>query len=91
MYSAASNPIEFETRIGGSDLVGTAMNSTRIVTAVDERRDTILSVIREAKREISLSLFRCNDDAIFDALADATQRGVAVDALITSRAKGGPK
>jgi phosphatidylserine/phosphatidylglycerophosphate/cardiolipin synthase-like enzyme len=65
--------------------------ATRIVTSVEERRDTILSVIREAKRELSLSLFRCNDEAIFEALADATTRGVAVNALITSRAKGGQK
>ncbi|HZR26415.1 MAG TPA: phospholipase D-like domain-containing protein [Vicinamibacterales bacterium] len=64
---------------------------TRIVTSLADRRDTILDVIRNAKREISLSLFRCNDDAVFDALADAASRGVAVNALVTSRAKGGPK
>jgi phosphatidylserine/phosphatidylglycerophosphate/cardiolipin synthase-like enzyme len=67
------------------------MASTRIVTSVDERRETIVSVIRQARREISLSLFRCNDDAIFEALADATRRGVTVNALITARAKGGEK
>ncbi len=67
------------------------MVPTRIVTAVDARRDTILSVIREAKREVSLSLFRCNDEAVFAALADATRRGVRVNALVTSRAKGGEK
>lgn len=67
------------------------MTTTRIVTSVAERRDTILDVIRGAKREISLSLFRCNDDAIFGALAGAAARGVAVNALITSRAKGGQK
>jgi len=67
------------------------MIPTRIVTSVADRRDTILSVIRGATHEISLSLFRCNDEPIFEALADATARGVAVHALITSRAKGGPK
>ena len=81
MYIAPPIPIEFDV----------SMSTTRVVTSVDERRDTILSVIREARREISLSLFRCNDAAIFDALADATSRGVAVNALITSRAKGGQK
>lgn len=64
---------------------------TRIVTAVSERRGTIVDVIRGATREISLSLFRCNDDAVFAALADATRRGVAVNALVTSRIKGGKK
>jgi phosphatidylserine/phosphatidylglycerophosphate/cardiolipin synthase-like enzyme len=64
---------------------------TRIVTSVEARRETILSVIREAKRELSLSLFRCNDEAVFAALAEAVARGVAVNALITSRAKGGQK
>jgi phosphatidylserine/phosphatidylglycerophosphate/cardiolipin synthase-like enzyme len=67
------------------------MTATRIVTSIAERRDTILDVIRQARREISLSLFRCNDDAILSALADATGRGVTVNALITSRAKGGQK
>ena len=81
MYSAPPIPKESEQMAV----------TTRIVTSVEERRDTILSVIREAKRELSLSLFRCNDEAIFEALADATRRGVAVCALITSRAKGGQK
>ena len=59
--------------------------------AIDDRRATILDIIRNAKRRIALSLFRCNDEAIFDALAAATARGVAVEALTTSRAKGGRK
>ena len=80
MYSALPIPLESDNMV-----------PTRIVTSVDDRRETILSVIRGARREISLSLFRCNDEAIFGALADATARGVAVNALITSRAKGGQK
>jgi len=67
------------------------MMPTRIVTSVADRRDAILDVIRNAKREISLSLFRCNDEAVFAALADASARGVTVNALVTSRAKGGQK
>ncbi len=67
------------------------MNETRIVTAVAERRDVILDVIRRARHEIALSLFRCNDAAVFAGLADAVRRGVAVNALVTSRAKGGQK
>ena len=64
---------------------------TRVVTSVEGRRGAILDVIAGAKSEIRLSLFRCNDDAIFDELKNATKRGVAVQALITSRAKGGQK
>jgi cardiolipin synthase A/B len=48
-------------------------------------------VIRRARRRITLSLFRCNDEAVFDALKDAVARGVAVEVLVTSRAKGGKK
>ena len=63
----------------------------RVITAVDERRPALLDVIRGAQREITLSLFRCNDTAIILELARATARGVAVDVLVTSRAKGGRK
>ena len=67
------------------------MAATRVVTSVAERRDVILEVICRAKREIALSLFRCNDAAVFAAITDAVHRGVAVHALVTSRAKGGQK
>ena len=65
--------------------------ATRVVTSVADRRDTIVDVIRGAQRDICLSLFRCSDDAIFQELARAVGRGVTVNALITSRAKGGQK
>jgi len=63
----------------------------RVITAVAERRSAIIDVIRHARESIVLSLFRCNDDEIFDELTQATKRGVRVEALITSRAKGGKK
>ena len=63
----------------------------RLVTSVDERRAALVDVIRGAKTRITLSLFRCNDDEILDELAAAAARGVAVDVLVTSRAKGGRK
>ena len=63
----------------------------RLVVDVAERRRALIEVIRGARREITLSLFRCNDDEIFAELAAATARGVAVDVLVTSRAKGGEK
>jgi phosphatidylserine/phosphatidylglycerophosphate/cardiolipin synthase-like enzyme len=63
----------------------------RVVTAVDARRPAIVDVIRGARRSITLSLFRCNDEEILAELAAAVARGVAVEALVTSRAKGGRK
>ena len=38
-----------------------------------------------------LSLFRCNDKSIFRELRAAVERGVDVEVLVTSRAKGGKK
>src|SRR5207249_3944719 len=63
----------------------------RLVAAVDERRAALLDVIRSAHRRITLSLIRCNDDAVFEELANAVGRGVSVEVLVTSRAKGGKK
>jgi phosphatidylserine/phosphatidylglycerophosphate/cardiolipin synthase-like enzyme len=61
----------------------------RVVIAMADRRTTVIDIIRNAKRHIALSLFRCNDDAIFAELAAAAARGVVVDVITTSRAKGG--
>jgi len=63
----------------------------RVVTTVDDRKSVIVDTIRNARETIVLSLFRCNDSDIFDELARATKRGVKVEALMTSRAKGGKK
>lgn len=60
----------------------------RVITSIEDRRSAIVDVIRGAKHTLVLSLFRCNDDAIFDALGEAAARGVTVDVLLTSRAKG---
>jgi phosphatidylserine/phosphatidylglycerophosphate/cardiolipin synthase-like enzyme len=61
----------------------------RLILAVDERRGAILDVIRKSRRRLILSLFRCNDEAIFNELTYAVDRGVEVEVMITSRAKGG--
>lgn len=63
----------------------------RLVVSAEERLPALLDVIRQARSRITLSLFRCNDQAVFDALKGATDRGVAVEVLVTSRAKGGKK
>ena len=62
-----------------------------VVTSVAHRRAAIVNVIRKARREINLSLFRCNDAEIFGELERATARGVHVNVLVTPRAKGGAK
>ena len=48
-------------------------------------------MIRGARARITLSLFRCNDEEIFAELARGVERGVIVEVLVTSRAKGGKK
>jgi phosphatidylserine/phosphatidylglycerophosphate/cardiolipin synthase-like enzyme len=51
----------------------------------------MLRLIGGARRRLVLSLFRCDDFEVLDALAGALERGVAVHALLTKRAKGGRK
>lgn len=60
----------------------------RVVTAPDERRDAIIDVIRGARRQLTMSVFRCDDEAIITELGGAVDRGVRVDVLVTGRAKG---
>jgi cardiolipin synthase len=62
-----------------------------VVTAPGDRRDLVVQVIRGARQRLVLSLYRCNDRAIFDALKQARERGVEVDVLVTSRSGGGRK
>jgi cardiolipin synthase A/B len=56
-----------------------------------ERKAVLLGVIGAAKRRLILSLFRCDDYAVLDALAAALERGCEVEAVLTKRAKGGKK
>jgi phosphatidylserine/phosphatidylglycerophosphate/cardiolipin synthase-like enzyme len=63
----------------------------RVVIAPPERRQAVLDVIDQARESIILSLFRCNDGKVLEALARAVARGVTVDVLMTQRAKGGTK
>ena len=42
----------------------------RLVSAIEDRRTTLLDVIRQARSRITLSVFRCNDDGIFAELAE---------------------
>jgi phosphatidylserine/phosphatidylglycerophosphate/cardiolipin synthase-like enzyme len=62
-----------------------------VVTAPGHRRDLVITTIRQARERLVLSLYRCNDKAIFDELKQARARGVQVDVLVTSRSGGGRK
>ena len=67
------------------------VSEERIVLAPEDRRDAVLEVIRSARQRLILSLFRCDDEAVVDALAEAVRRGVRVRALLTRRAKASKK
>ena len=69
----------------------TTKRPDRVVATPAECREAILDAIRGATRQLSLSLFRCNDKEIFKELAGARKRGVSVDALVTARAAGSTK
>lgn len=51
----------------------------------------MLEIIATARERLVLSLFRCNDYGILDAIAASLERGVKVEAILTKRAKGGEK
>lgn len=59
----------------------------RLVVAAAERRDAVVHVIDSAREHLSLSLFRCDDEAVLDAIGRASHRGVHVRALVTARAR----
>jgi len=63
----------------------------RLVLNPAERKAALLGVIGAARRRLVLSLFRCDDFSILDALASALERGCQVEAILTKRAKGGKK
>jgi phosphatidylserine/phosphatidylglycerophosphate/cardiolipin synthase-like enzyme len=62
-----------------------------VVLEAADRRRAVLGLIGGARRRLVLSLFRCDDAEVLDALASALDRGVVVRALLTRRASGGPK
>jgi phosphatidylserine/phosphatidylglycerophosphate/cardiolipin synthase-like enzyme len=62
--------------------------SDRLVIAPSQRRRTVLGVIRSAQQDLVLSIFRCDDQLVLDALIEAVSRGVRVRVLMTGRAKG---
>jgi phosphatidylserine/phosphatidylglycerophosphate/cardiolipin synthase-like enzyme len=63
----------------------------RVVIAPGQRREAVVAAIATARRELRMAIFRCDDFAVLDALADAMKRGVRLRLLLTSRAKGWKK
>ncbi len=63
----------------------------RLVLDPAERKAALLGVIGAARRRLVLSLFRCVEFSVLDALASALERGCQVEAILTKRAKGGKK
>jgi cardiolipin synthase len=62
-----------------------------LVLEPEDRKQAVLDLIRSAQRQLILSIFRCDDFKILDALADAVHRGVRVRAILTPRAKNWDK
>ena len=67
---------------------GDAGGRERLIVAADERRPAVLGLIDAACERLDLSLFRCDDEAVVDAIGRAAARGVRVRALLTRRARG---
>ena len=63
----------------------------RLILEPGERREAVLQVIRGARHELVLSVFRCDDFKILDEIANAVRRKVRVRALVTQRAKNWDK
>ena len=66
-------------------------STEKLILDPAERKAELLGVIGSAKRHLVLSLFRCDEFSVLDALASALERGCEVDAILTKRAKGGKK
>jgi phosphatidylserine/phosphatidylglycerophosphate/cardiolipin synthase-like enzyme len=67
------------------------VGSDRIFIEPAERRQAMLEIISGARQRLVLSLFRCNDPGVLEALAGALDRGVKVEAILTKRVKSGRK
>lgn len=63
----------------------------RIVVDSRDRLPAVLEVIDGARDRLDLSVFRCDEEQVLDALERAVRRGVRVRALMTGRAKGSKK
>jgi cardiolipin synthase len=60
----------------------------RLVLEPAARRPAVCAFIATARRDLWLSVFRGDDEAVLTALGDACRRGVRVRVLLTRRTKG---
>src|SRR6516162_7237284 len=63
----------------------------QLILAIEQRRDAVLQVIASARRRLLISVFRCTDVPVLDAIGEALHRGVEVRLLMTPRARGWEK
>jgi cardiolipin synthase len=88
--SPGRRPSARKTRARGPVRTAAAGRETLVLDPAG-RKAALLGVIAGAKRRLVLSLFRCDDFSVLDALAAALERGCQVEAILTKRAKGGKK
>lgn len=70
---------------------GITLGLDQVMLTPGERRPAILAAIDAARSHVRLSMFRCTDFKVLDKLAEALNRGVTVELLLTQRAKGWEK
>jgi phosphatidylserine/phosphatidylglycerophosphate/cardiolipin synthase-like enzyme len=63
----------------------------RLILTPGVRRQSILDLLRSARRDVIFSLFRCDDSRVLDEIVATTRRGVEVKVLVTPRARGWTK
>ena len=63
----------------------------QVILAIQQRRDAVLQVISSARERLLISVFRCTDVAVLDAIGEALNRKVDVRFLMTPRARGWEK
>ena len=62
-----------------------------MILAIGQRRQAVLQVIRAARRRLLVSVFRCTDVTVLDAIGEALNRNVDVRFPISPRARGWEK
>jgi len=70
---------------------GIAQERDQVILAIRQRRETVLQVIRSARERLLISVFRCTDVTVLDAIGEALNRKVDVRFLMTPRARGWEK
>jgi phosphatidylserine/phosphatidylglycerophosphate/cardiolipin synthase-like enzyme len=68
-----------------------AQKQDQVILAIEQRRDAVLEVIRSARERLLVSVFRCTDVPVLDAIGEALSRKVDVRFLMTPRARGWEK